>query len=88
MEIPTVSRPGGYACYGCCCISGSCEPVILYLEPDDVEALQAPVDYPAEVLQAVAACRFAYIEYTLVRDRLKALVAGKREQTIFGDRRY
>lgn len=44
-----------------------------HLEPDDVEALQAAVDYPAEVLRAIAARSLADIEDALVRDRLNAL---------------
>jgi hypothetical protein len=44
-----------------------------YLEPDDVEALQAAVDHPAEVLRAIAARSLADIEDALVRDRLNAL---------------
>jgi hypothetical protein len=44
-----------------------------HLEPDDVEALQAAVDHPAEVLRAIAARSLADIEDALVRDRLNAL---------------
>lgn len=54
-----------------------------YLEPDDVEALQAAVDHPAEVLRAIAARSLTDIENALVRDRLNALAwlaaAGRLE---------
>ena len=43
-----------------------------YLEPDDVQALQA-ADRPAEVLRAIAARSLADLEDALLRDRLNAL---------------
>ena len=44
-----------------------------YLEPDNVQALQAAADRPAEVLRAIAARSLADLEDTLIRDRLNAL---------------
>lgn len=44
-----------------------------YLEPDDVKALQAAFDHPAEVLRAIAARSLADIEDALIKERLNAL---------------
>lgn len=44
-----------------------------YLEPDDVEALQAAHDNPVQALQRVAARSLADIEDALIKERLNAL---------------
>ncbi len=44
-----------------------------YLEPADVEALQAAVSNPADVLRTIAARSLADIEDALIKDRLNAL---------------
>jgi hypothetical protein len=43
------------------------------LEPDDVEALRAAAEHPADALRAIAARSLADIEDALIRDRLNAL---------------
>jgi DNA phosphorothioation system restriction enzyme len=43
------------------------------LEPDDVEALRAAAEHPADALHAIAARSLADIEDALIRDRLNAL---------------
>jgi DNA phosphorothioation system restriction enzyme len=44
-----------------------------HLQPDDVEALQAASDKPADAIRAIAARSLADIEDALIKDRLNAL---------------